>query len=106
MHAVIKTGGQQFLVRKGEVLDIDLIKEPGKKLEFEPLMIIDGDKTIVGAPTVAGAKVTAELLDVVKGEKLKILKFKAKKRVKTLTGHRQRYQQIKITAISAPAAKK
>lgn len=103
MHAVITTGGQQFLVRKGEVLQVDLLKNSDKKLEFEPLMIIDGDKTLVGTPVVSGAKVTAELLDEVKGDKLKILKFKPKKRIKRQTGHRQRYQQIKITAISAPA---
>lgn len=100
MQAVITTGGQQFLVKKGETLQIDLLKDPAKKLEFEPLMVIDGETTHVGAPVVAGAKVTAELLDVVKAEKLKILKFKPKKRVKRLTGHRQRYQEIKITDIT------
>jgi large subunit ribosomal protein L21 len=53
----------------------------------------------VGAPHVSGVKVVAEVLEEVKGEKIKVLKFKAKKRIKRLTGHRQHYTQVKITKI-------
>ncbi len=75
--------------------------EDSKTLSFEPLLVIDDQAVQVGAPTVAGVMVKAEVLGEVKGEKLQILKFKAKKRVNTKTGHRQRYTQIKITSIGA-----
>jgi|ERR1700683_737135 len=98
MQAVIATGGKQYLVTTGQVLDIELVGDE-KKLEFEALLLIDGEKVQVGAPHVAGVKVAAELVSEVKGDKLKVLRFKAKKRVKRLTGHRQHYSQVKITKI-------
>ena len=93
------TGGKQFLVTLDQELDVELIGD-AKKIDFEPLLVIDGDKVTVGQPTVAGVKVKADVLEEVKGDKLKILKFKAKKRVKKLTGHRQHYSRIKITSIA------
>lgn len=99
MQAVITTGGKQYLVKNGQELDVELLGDK-KKLEFDALMTIDGDTIKVGAPFVDGAKVTAELVEEVKGDKIKVLKFKAKKREKTLTGHRQRYSRIKITKIA------
>ena len=99
MQAVITTGGKQYLVKAGQELDVELLGDK-KKLEFDALLTIDGDSVKVGAPFVDGAKVTAEVVDEVKGEKIKVLKFKAKKREKTLTGHRQRYSRIKITKIA------
>ena len=98
MQAVIATGGKQYIVSPNDVLDLELLGD-GKKYEFEALLVIDGDKTTVGTPVVDGVKVHAEVVSEVKGEKIKILKFKAKKRVKRLTGHRQHYTQVKITKI-------
>ncbi len=98
MQAVITTGGKQYLVRNDEFLNVELVGEE-KKLVFDVLLLIDGKEITVGAPFVDKIKVHAEVLDTVKGEKIKILKFKAKKRVKRLTGHRQKYSQIKITKI-------
>jgi large subunit ribosomal protein L21 len=99
MQAVITSGGKQYLVKKDEVLEVELLGDI-KKIEFDALMTIDGDTVKVGQPTVAGVKVTADVVDPdAKGDKLKVLKFKAKKRVKRLTGHRQHYSQIKITKI-------
>jgi large subunit ribosomal protein L21 len=98
MQAVIATGGKQYLVRNDEFLNVELVGEE-KKLVFDVLLLIDGKDITVGAPIVDKIKVHAEVLDTVKGEKIKILKFKAKKRVKRLTGHRQKYSQIKITKI-------
>ncbi|MEO7617784.1 MAG: 50S ribosomal protein L21 [Candidatus Saccharibacteria bacterium] len=98
MQAVIATGGKQYLVRDGEFLNVELVGEE-TKLVFDALLVIDGKDITVGAPLVDKIKVHAEVLDTVKGEKIKILKFKAKKRVKRLTGHRQKYSQIKITKI-------
>jgi large subunit ribosomal protein L21 len=99
MQAVITSGGKQYLVKPDQILDLELVGDV-KNLEFEPLMVIDGDKVSVGAPVVKGAKVTAEIIGEVKGDKLKIMRFKAKKRVKRLTGHRQHYTQVKIAKIT------
>jgi large subunit ribosomal protein L21 len=98
MQAVIAAGGKQYLVKKDQVLEVELVGD-AKKLEFNALLVIDGDKTHVGKPHVSGTKVQAEVLGEVKGEKLRVLKFKPKKRVKRLTGHRQHYSQVKITKI-------
>jgi|SRR6266566_2700043 len=98
MQAVIASGGKQYLVEKNQVLELELLSD-AKKAVFEPLLVIDGDKIQVGAPHVSGVKVQAEVLEEVKGEKIKVLKFKAKKRIKRLTGHRQHYSQVKITKI-------
>jgi large subunit ribosomal protein L21 len=104
MQAVIRSGNKQYLVRPGQVLDVDLLPEDAKTLELEPLLVIDGDKTQVGTPLLSGIKVTAEIIVETKGEKIKVLKFKPKKRVKKLTGHRQHYTQIRITAIGSAKA--
>ena len=98
MRAVIEAGGKQYLVQKGQELDIELVGKD-KKLAFEPLLIFDDKNTTVGTPTVKGARVSAEVIDQVKGDKIKVLKFKPKKRVRKLTGHRQKYSRIKITGV-------
>lgn len=101
MQAVIQTGGKQYIVKPDQTLLVDLVDGDTKKIEFQPLMVIDGDKVSVGTPSVDGVTVTAEVIEEVKGEKIKVLKFKAKKRVKKLTGHRQRHARIKITTIGS-----
>ncbi len=98
MQAIITSGGKQYLVAKDDVLELELLGDV-KKIEFDALLVIDGEKISVGQPHVASVKVSAEVLGEVKGEKVKVLRFKAKKRVKTLTGHRQHYSQVKITKI-------
>ena len=99
MRAVIQSGGKQYLVAKDQEIEIELSGKE-KKLSFEPLLVFDDKTASVGTPTVNGAKVTAEVVDQVKGDKVKVLKYKPKKRVRKLTGHRQKYNRIKITAIS------
>ncbi len=98
MQAIIATGGKQYIVTKDQTLEVELLGDV-KKLEFDVLMTMDGDKFNVGAPFIKDLKVKAEVLEETKGEKIKVLKFKAKKRVKKLTGHRQHYSLIKITSI-------
>ena len=98
MQAVIASGGKQYIVEKDQTLELELLGD-AKKVEFDTLLTIDGDKIIVGAPFVDGVKVFAEVVEEVKGEKIKVLKFKAKKRIKRLTGHRQHYSLVKITKI-------
>jgi large subunit ribosomal protein L21 len=99
MQAVITSGGKQYIVEKDQTLELELLGDGVKKVVFDVLLLIDGDKISVGAPIVDGVKVTGEVVEEVKGEKIKVLKFKAKKRIKTLTGHRQHYSLVKITKI-------
>ena len=99
--AVIATGGKQYVVSEGEVLNVELLKSAGKSVSFEPLLVIDGDKVSVGAPTVKGAKVTAEITEAnVQADKVTAIRYKAKKRVHKVHGHRQHQTILKITAIS------
>ena len=99
MQAVITSGGKQYIVKAGDILQVELLRGL-EKFEFDALMTFNGDDVKVGTPFVEGVKVAGELVqEEVKGEKLRIMRFKAKKRVKRLTGHRQKYTQIKITRI-------
>lgn len=98
--AVIATGGKQYLVSEGETLEVELLKTSDKKVEFKPLLVIDGDKTEVGTPELS-SKVTAEIIEQeVKADKVTAIRYKAKKRVKKVHGHRQRHTQLKITKIA------
>ena len=98
--AVIATGGKQYIVSEGEVIEIELIDDE-KITSFEPLLVIDGEKTTVGTPTVAGAKVSAEIVDQdIQGDKVIAIRFKAKKRVHKIHGHRQHHTRLRITKIS------
>lgn len=98
--AVITTGGHQYLVSEGDELEVEKL-ESEKKPEFEALLVIDGEKVSVGMPTVAGVKVSAEVtVAEVKADKVVAIRFKAKKRVHTRRGHRQKLTRIKITKIS------
>ena len=102
MKAVVKIGGKQYIVSEKETLLVDRLPDGTKELKLDALLTIDGEKTAVGAPTVKGAVVTAKVVDdEVKGEKLRIIRYKAKKRVDTQTGHRQKYTRIKIVSIAS-----
>ena len=99
--AVISTGGHQYLVSEGDELEVELLDPAQQSTAFEALLVINGDNVSVGTPTVAGAKVTAEILDQsVKGEKVVAIRYKAKKRVRKVRGHRQRHTRIKIKKIA------
>jgi len=98
--AVVKIGGKQFIVAEKETLLVDLLQEGTKELILDALLVIDGDKTQVGKPTVKGVKVTAKVIeDLVKGDKVRVIRYKAKKRVHKENGHRQKYSKIEITSI-------
>lgn len=98
--AVVKIGGKQFLVTEKETLLVDLLQEGTKELTLDALLVIDGDKTTIGTPTVKDVKVTAKVVDdLVKGDKIQVIRYKAKKRVHKVNGHRQKYSKIEITSI-------
>ena len=98
--AVIKVGGKQYLVAEKETLLVDLLQDGIKELELDALMVIDGEKTEVGEPTVKGVKVSTKVKESeVKGEKLRVIRYKSKKRVHKEIGHRQKYSEIEIISI-------
>jgi len=98
--AVVKIGGKQYIAAEKETLLVDLLQEGTKELTLDALLVIDGDKTTVGTPTVNGVKVTAKVVDEkVAGEKVRVIRYKSKKRVHKETGHRQKYSKIEITSI-------
>ena len=100
MKAVVKIGGKQYIVSEKETLMVDLLPEGTKELDLDALLVIDGDKTTVGAPLVKGVKVKAKVVDEkVAGEKVRVIRYKSKKRVNTQTGHRQKYTRIQIASI-------
>ncbi len=99
-QAVIQVGSKQHIVAETQILDVDLIKDAATdQLEFQPLLVFDGESINVGAPVLANQVVKAKLLDTVKDDKVVSIRYKAKKRVSTRQGHRQRYTRIQITSI-------
>ena len=100
MKAVVKISGKQYIVSEKESLLVDLLPEGTKELTLDALLVIDGDKTKVGTPTVKGAVVKAKVVETeVKGDKIRVIRYKSKKRVHKETGHRQKYTKIEITSI-------
>ena len=98
--AVIQTGSKQYLVAVGDTVNVELIKED-KKVEFAPLLVIDEDKVEIGSPTLSNVKVTADIVEAdVKADKETSIRYKAKKRVHKVRGHRQHQSVIKITKIA------
>ena len=103
MYAVIKTGGKQYRVKAGDVLVVEkLIGEPGARVDFDQvLMIGEGEAVTVGAPIVAGASVTATLIETRKGEKVKIFKKIRRQGYRRTKGHRQPESVLRVTALAA-----
>ena len=100
MKAVVKIAGKQYVVGEKETLMVDLLPEGTKELELDALLVIDGDKTTVGTPLVKGVKVKAKVEEPkVAGEKLRVIRYKSKKRVHKVTGHRQKHTKLSITSI-------
>ncbi len=103
MYAVIKTGGKQYRVARGQTLKIEKIQaEEGSSVNFQKvLMIADGDQVTVGAPYIDGSKVTATVKAQGRGRKIEVVKFKRRKYYRKRMGHRQSYTEIKITGINS-----
>jgi large subunit ribosomal protein L21 len=100
MKAVVKIGGKQYIVTEKETLLVDLLPEGTKELTLDALMTIDGDKSAIGTPTVKGVTVKAKVIEPeVKGDKIRVIRYKAKKRVHKENGHRQKYSRIEISKI-------
>ena len=101
MYAVIKTGGKQYRVQQGDVIFIEKLDvQAGETVTFDEVLLVSGDETTIGNPVVAGAKVEGKVLSQVKGQKIVVYKYKAKKNERKKQGHRQPYTKVEITAIN------
>lgn len=104
MYAVIEDSGTQFRVAEGDVLDVDLreLPEGAKEITFSRVLLIGGESVKVGTPLVAGAAVTAEILDPqAKGPKTQHFHWRRRKHSRRKTGHREKYIQVRVTKITA-----
>jgi large subunit ribosomal protein L21 len=100
MFAVFKTGGKQYRVAAEDVLKVDKVKgEPGEIVEFGEVLVVGGDSVTLGAPTVAGATVAAEVLDQARGPKIIAFKKRRRKNSRRKRGFRQEFTLIRITEI-------
>lgn len=104
MYAIIADSGTQYCVEEGQTLLVDLKNVPeGEKIEFEKVLLVGGEAsgTVIGKPTVAGAKVVAEVVAHSRGPKIKVLVYKRRKNFRKHRGHRQSMTEVRIEKIIA-----
>ena len=110
MYAIVEIAGQQFKVEKDQQIFVHrLDSEEGSKIDFDKVLLLDDSGSVnVGAPVITGAKVTAKVLEHLKGDKVIVFKKKRRKGYKVKNGHRQYLTKLEILSIDAkaPAAKK
>ncbi len=101
-YAIIRTGGKQFRVSPGDIVHVPTLagKNEGARIEFDEVLVAGDDNGVrIGAPTVAGARVTATVLESGRGQKIIVFKFKRRKHYKRAKGHRQGFTAVKIDSI-------
>ncbi len=103
MYAIIETGGKQYRVEKGDIIDVELLDaKTGEPVEFRNVLFVNnGSAAKVGSPHVAKSAVMGELLAFVRGPKVVAFKYKRRKGIRSKVGHRQDYARVKITEIVA-----
>ena len=104
MYAVIETGGKQYRVSPGQTVEVELLpSDPGNEITLDRVLLVSTDdhQTLVGKPVVPGARVVATIVREGRGEKIRVFKYKSKKRYRRTTGHRQDYTYLAITDIVA-----
>ena len=110
-YAIVKTGGKQYRVSSGDVIDVEKLPvEEGGKVELTEVLLLSQDGNVtIGSPGIQGARVIGEVEKQGRGEKIAVFKFKAKTRQGTKTGHRQAFTRLRITDVvtrSAPQARR
>lgn len=103
MYAVVKTGGKQYRVAAGDILEVEkLVGDVGDSLTLdEVLLVADGDNVTVGRPMVEGASVTAKITGQHRGKKIMVFRYRPKKRIRVRRGHRQYLTRLEIESINA-----
>ncbi|TET74353.1 MAG: 50S ribosomal protein L21 [Dehalococcoidia bacterium] len=100
MYAVVETGGKQYKVSPGQLIDVDKLAVEGDSIELDRVYLVaEGDKVTLGRPTIAGAKVIADVVGEGKKDKVIVFKFKPKVRYRRKKGHRQPYTRLAIKEI-------
>jgi large subunit ribosomal protein L21 len=101
-YAIIEDGGKQYKAVIGESIDVDRYPlEVGEEIDMDRVLLIsDGENVKVGTPLVQGAKIQATVVAQVKGPKVIVFRYKPKERIRTKTGHRQKYTRVRINAIT------
>jgi large subunit ribosomal protein L21 len=106
MFAVIRTGGKQYRVAAEDVLKVEKVKgDPGEIVQFGEVLVVGGDSVTLGAPTIAGATVAAEVLEQGRGPKVIVFKKRRRKNSRRKRGHRQEFTLIRVTEILTDGAK-
>lgn len=108
MYAVIRTGGKQYKVKVGDLIDVEkLAGDDGASLELEPLLVVDDDGNVTSAAAdLAKAKVTASVVDQHRGKKIRVFTYKNKTRQRRTLGHRQSLTRLKVETIDLGGRKR
>lgn len=102
MYAVIKTGGKQFRVEEGTEIFVEKLDvEAGDTYTFDEVLMIGGEKTVIGTPVVPGAKVVAKVIKQGRAKKIIVFKYKVRKKYRKKQGHRQAYTKLVVEQIVA-----
>ncbi len=103
MYAIIESGGKQYRVEPGAILALErLAGDVGSQVSLDRVLLVaDGDNVRIGQPTVAGARVTSEIVAHERGDKIDVFKFKKRKKYRRKTGHRQELTRVRIAEILA-----
>ena len=105
MYAIVSTGGKQYKVAEGDVIDVEKLEaQPGDKVELDVLLLADGAGVVVAPDELASSKVTAEVVEQFKGKKALVFKLKKRKRYHRTRGHRQNLTKLKIVTLPALSA--
>lgn len=100
MYAIVTTGGKQYKVAEGDVIDVEkLDAQPGDKVKLDVLMLNDGTQTLAGAAELEEKKVTCEVLEQFKDEKVLVFKLKKRKRYHRTKGHRQQLTRLEVSSL-------
>lgn len=101
MYAIVKTGGKQYKVAEGDVIEVEKLEgEPGAAVSLAPVLLVDGGSVTAGAQELATVTVSGEVVAQTKGPKIVIHKFKNKTGYHKRQGHRQKLTQVRVTGIS------
>ena len=100
MYAVVKTGGKQYRVEENQVLQVEILGDIGESVSLTPLMLVDGNTVLAKPNELENVNVSAEIVDKVKSKKINGFTYKNKSNQRRRWGHRQNYNEIKITSIS------